>query len=296
MLLAPLCAQEAPANLARLVAHRETETETERNEYTYRQTVTLDELDKNGGVRGSYREVRDVIFSPTRERTEEFVGKPQNGLKLLTLTPEDFRDIRDIQPLTLTEERLWNYETRFKGEETMDEVDCWVLQVRPRQILEGQRFFDGLIWVDKKEYNIVRMEGQAVPQITIPKGKPVPPVHHHPQTHRWQALVSHLHLRRRHPAIPHRPAARAPADLIQRVQAVWGGIDVQAEGMNVVVGSGFQPAAGLLAGVLRAVALQRRSHSDAPKTLYNGIANGCPPFSMCRVVAWREQFGGDRAE
>ena len=165
MLLAPLCAQEAPPNLAKLVAHRETETETERNEYTYRQTVTLEELDKNGGVRGAYREVRDVVFSPTHERTEEFVGKPENRLKLLVLTPEDFRDIRDIQPLTLTEERLWNYETRFKGEETMDEVDCWVLQVRPRQILEGQRYFDGLIWVDKKEYNIVRMEGQAVPQI-----------------------------------------------------------------------------------------------------------------------------------
>jgi hypothetical protein len=165
VLLVPLWAQDAPANLARLVARRETETETERNEYTYRQTVTLDELDKNGGVRGEYREVRDVVFSPTRERTEEFVGKPENRLKLLVLTPEDFRDIRDIQPLTLTEERLWNYETRSKGEETMDEVDCWVLQVRPRQILEGQRYFDGLIWVDKKEYNIVRMEGQAVPQI-----------------------------------------------------------------------------------------------------------------------------------
>jgi hypothetical protein len=173
VLLAPagrfLGAQEPPPNLAKLVAHRETETENERNEYTYRQTVTLEELDKNGGVRGSYREVRDVIFSPTRERTEEFVGKPENRLKLLVLTPEDFRDIRDIQPLALTEERLWNYETRFKGEETMDGADCWVLQVRPRQILEGQRFFDGMIWVDKKEYSIVRMEGQAVPQIVDTK-------------------------------------------------------------------------------------------------------------------------------
>ena len=64
--------------------------------------------------------------------------------------------MREIQPLVLTEDRLWNYETRFRGEETMDGVDCWVLQVRPRQILEGQRFFDGMIWVDKKEYNIVR--------------------------------------------------------------------------------------------------------------------------------------------
>jgi hypothetical protein len=160
-----LHAQEPPANLAKLVAHRETETEAERNEYAYRQTVTLEELDQNGGVRGTYREIRDVIFSPTHERTEELVGKPENRLKFLVLTPEDFRDIRDIQPLVLTEDRLWNYETRFKGEEIMDDAPCWVLQVRPRQILEGQRFFDGLIWVDKKEYNIVRMEGQAVPQI-----------------------------------------------------------------------------------------------------------------------------------
>jgi hypothetical protein len=47
----------------------------------------------------------------------------------------------------------------------MDDVDCWVLQIKPRQILEGQRFFEGLLWVDKKDYNIVRLQGQAVPQI-----------------------------------------------------------------------------------------------------------------------------------
>lgn len=158
-------AQEPPENLAKLVAHRESETEAERNEYMYRQTVTIEELDDHGGMRGQYREVRDVIFSPTHERTEELIGKSQNTLKQLVMTPEDFRDIRDIQPLVLTEDRLWNYETRFKGEETMDGVDCWVLQVRPRQILGDQRFFDGLVWVDKKEYNIVRMEGRAVPQI-----------------------------------------------------------------------------------------------------------------------------------
>jgi hypothetical protein len=147
------------------VAHRESETEAERNQYMYRQTVTIDELDDHGGMRGQYKETRDIIFSPTRERTEELVGKPQSSLKNLLMTPEDFRDIRDIQPLVLTEDRLWNYETRFKGEETMDGLDCWVLQVRPRQILGDMRFFDGMVWVDKKEYNIVRMEGQAVPQI-----------------------------------------------------------------------------------------------------------------------------------
>src|SRR4051794_35898639 len=62
-------AEEPPPNLAKLVAQRETETEKERNEYTYRQTVTLDELDDHGATRGNYREVRDVIFSPEHERT-----------------------------------------------------------------------------------------------------------------------------------------------------------------------------------------------------------------------------------
>lgn len=162
-------AQDAPPNLAKLVAHRESETEAERNEYMYRQTVTIEELDGHGAARGQYREVRDIIFSPQHERTEDMIGKAEKGLKYLLLTDEDFRDIRDIQPLVLTEDRLWNYETRFRGEETMDDQDCWVLQARPRQILQGQRFFDGLIWVDKKEYNIVRMEGQAVPQIRTTK-------------------------------------------------------------------------------------------------------------------------------
>ncbi|MGA2272229.1 MAG: hypothetical protein ABSH00_01660 [Bryobacteraceae bacterium] len=164
-------AQEAPPNLAKLVAHRESETEAERNQYMYRQTLAVEQLDERGILRGQYREVRDIIFSPAQERTEELIGKPKNGLTNLKLTPEDFRDFRDIQPLVLTEDRLWNYETKSRGDETMDGVDCWVLQVRPRQILEGQRFFDGLIWAEKKEFNLVRIEGRAVPQIRSTKSE-----------------------------------------------------------------------------------------------------------------------------
>src|SRR5262245_23260916 len=68
---APAMADEPPPNLAKLVAQRESEAEAERNEYTYRQTVILEELDDKGAARGQYKEVRDVIFSPKHERTEE---------------------------------------------------------------------------------------------------------------------------------------------------------------------------------------------------------------------------------
>jgi len=149
----------------------ETETQAARNEYTYRQTVVFAELDSHGAQTGEFREVRDIVFSPEHQRTEELVGKPVMNLKRLIMTDEDFRDMRDIQPFVMTEEQLWNYETKFRGDEKVDDTDCWVVQVRPRQILATQRLFDGLLWVDKKDYAIVRLEGQAVPQIRSMKSE-----------------------------------------------------------------------------------------------------------------------------
>jgi hypothetical protein len=164
--LAPTAvAQEPPANLAKLVALREGLTTLARSQYTYRQTVVLEELNDRGTKAGEYREVRDVIFSPETGRSEVIVGNPTMTLRRLRLTDDDFRDMREVQPFVLNEEALFMYETTYRGVERMDEVDCFVLQVRPRQILQGMRLFEGLIWVHQSDYSIVRMEGQAVPQI-----------------------------------------------------------------------------------------------------------------------------------
>ncbi len=166
-----LAAAEPPANLARLVAHRESETEAERSQYTYHESVLVQELNDRGSVRGEYSELRDVVLSPAMRRDDIANGVPRNTLKNLLLTPEDFQDIRSIQPFVLVEAFLPIYETKFRGEERMDEQDCWVLQVRPRQILAGQRLFDGMLWVKKDDYSVVRSEGQAVPQIRTTKSE-----------------------------------------------------------------------------------------------------------------------------
>src|SRR5262249_25311451 len=151
----------------------ESETQAARNQYAYRQTVRLQELDNTGGMSGEYREVRDVIFSPTQERTEQMVGTPLLTLKHLILTQEDFEAMRNIQPFVLTNDQMFIYETKLRGEEPVElkegKFDCWVLQVRPRQILDKQRLFDGMLWVKKDDYSVLRSEGQAVPQIRTTK-------------------------------------------------------------------------------------------------------------------------------
>ncbi len=166
ILFAPLAnADEPPTNLIRRIIERETETQRVQANYTYQQTVSVEEFDRKGMKRGEYREARDIIFSPSHERTEQLIGSPKNSLNLLKLTEEDFRDLRDVQPFLLTAEQAFIYETKFRGEEVIEGTDCWVIQVRPRQILQGQRLFDGLLWVDKKEFSIIRASGEAVPQI-----------------------------------------------------------------------------------------------------------------------------------
>ena len=150
---------------------RETESEAARANFMYRQKVLIEELDDRGARRGDYREVREVSFSAQSERTEQAVGKPSKNLVRLGLTEEDFRDIREIQPFLLTEEKLWLYQIKFKGEENIDDIDCYVLDVQPRQLLDGQRLFEGLFWVDKRDFSIVRSYGRAVPQIWSSKGE-----------------------------------------------------------------------------------------------------------------------------
>src|SRR5689334_7457260 len=49
-------AQEPPPDLARRVAHRESETQAARNDYTYRQTVVFAEMDGHGAQTGEYHE------------------------------------------------------------------------------------------------------------------------------------------------------------------------------------------------------------------------------------------------
>lgn len=156
---------QPPPDLLRQVAQREAETEQVRGQYLYKQSVQLEEFGQRGQVTGSYKEHREVIFSPSGERSEQFAQKPEPHLKRLILTDEDFDDIRNIQPLLLTPDLLPRYQVKFRGEEVVDGIECWVLGVQPKQILQGVRMFEGDVWVDKKSLGVVRMSGQAVPPI-----------------------------------------------------------------------------------------------------------------------------------
>lgn len=151
------------------MAARETATAEERSHYAYTQSVRLEEIDSHGARAGDYTETREVIFSPEGERSERFLREPQLRLKNLLMTPEDFADVRSVQPFVLTTDQLWNYDADYKGEENIDGMDCYVLRLRPKRVLGGARFFDGMIWARQDDFSVIQSEGQAVPQLITAK-------------------------------------------------------------------------------------------------------------------------------
>lgn len=169
LLVSTINAADPPRDLARRIAERESASEQERAQYLYKQTLAIEEFDKRNAKAGEYTERREVVFLASGERTERITQKAVDRLVRLKLTPEDFRDIQEIQPLLLTRDRLWLYQTEPRGEETVDGIPCWVLAVKPRQLLDGQRLFEGLLWAAQTDFSIIRSHGKAVPQLLSKK-------------------------------------------------------------------------------------------------------------------------------
>lgn len=62
-------------------AAKESEFARARENYTYRQTVRVLELDEGGNTRGRHEMISDIIFSNEGRRTERVVRAPVSTLK-----------------------------------------------------------------------------------------------------------------------------------------------------------------------------------------------------------------------
>ena len=144
-------------------AAKETDFSQARNNYTYRQSVKLQELDGGGNPTGGQWElVEDVIFTPEGKRMEKVVYAPVQTLRNILLTPEDEQDLRNVQPFVLTSAEIPEYDISYLGREKVDEIGCYNFSVKPKKLVQGKRYFEGQIWVDDRDLQIVKTYGKGV--------------------------------------------------------------------------------------------------------------------------------------
>jgi hypothetical protein len=144
-------------------AAKEAEFARARDNYTYRQTVRVQEIDNDGAARGKFEMVSDIIFTPDGgKRVERVVFAPVTTLRRISITPEDEQDLRNVQPFVLTTKDLPKYSITYLGPQRVDELDTYVFAVKPKTMEPGQRYFEGQIWVDDRDLQIVKTYGKGV--------------------------------------------------------------------------------------------------------------------------------------
>jgi len=149
--------------IKRFVA-KETEFAKARENYTYRQDVKVETLDGDT-VDGQYREVFDVLFDDKGKRMENVVFAPQSNLTKIYMSQEDMQDIRHMLPFVLTEPELPEYNILYVGKQQEDELHCYVFDIAPKKIEGKKRYFQGRVWVDDRDFQIVKTYGKTVPDL-----------------------------------------------------------------------------------------------------------------------------------
>jgi len=112
--------EPSPARIEEIIktfAQHESDFAVARENYTYRQTARINELDRSGNITGRWETVSDIVFNTQNRRTERVVRAPVSTLRAITLTPEDFQDLKNVQPFVLTTENLPDYQINYLGKE-----------------------------------------------------------------------------------------------------------------------------------------------------------------------------------
>lgn len=151
-------------DIIRRFAAREEIFKQARNNYTYTQDSVVQTIDGTR-VDGEWRQVWDITYDDKGGRIENVKFAPQNSLTRVTMSKEDLDDIRNRLPFVLTTADLPLYDVLYAGQQHVDEIDTYVFDMAPKRIEKGQRYFQGRIWVDNHDFQIVKTCGRNVPDV-----------------------------------------------------------------------------------------------------------------------------------
>ncbi|MFZ0708173.1 MAG: hypothetical protein WAM71_21415 [Candidatus Korobacteraceae bacterium] len=149
-------------------AAKEKQFKIAREQYAYRQDLLVQTLDGDT-PNGEFREVEDVLFDNNGNRIEHVVFAPESTLVGILMTKEDFDDIRRRMPFVLTSDEIPEYNILYVGKQREDELGTYVFDVAPKQIEKNKRYFQGRIWVDDHDFQIVKTFGKNVPDLGTKK-------------------------------------------------------------------------------------------------------------------------------
>ncbi|HXO61000.1 MAG TPA: hypothetical protein VN850_04235 [Candidatus Acidoferrales bacterium] len=148
--------------IIRRFSQKEDEYLKSRSNYGFRKSVRIQEFGPDGGAIGEFLRVTEYQKLADGRVAMRAIEKPQSTLQGVYLAPEDLDALDRIPAYPLTSGQLAKYDLKFIGRELVDEVDCYIFQVKPRMVERAKAYFEGVVWVDAQYLEVVKTYGKWV--------------------------------------------------------------------------------------------------------------------------------------
>ncbi|HWS54885.1 MAG TPA: hypothetical protein VN228_12190 [Pyrinomonadaceae bacterium] len=169
----------APADVDRIIRDftaREAEFRRALSEYAFKRDAVVQSIAFGGQISGEYHRVSRFLIDEQGNRMEKIIFFPIPTLSAITLSPEDLEGFGGINAFALEASKLGEYDLAYVGKERVDEIDTHVFDVTPKLLSDQRRLkelkkakkvgthFQGRIWVDDRDHQIVKARGKQVPE------------------------------------------------------------------------------------------------------------------------------------
>ncbi len=169
--------QLSPEELIKRFTAKESELNEIWKEYQYIQESKIQTIGQANTVTGEFYQVSEFVFNDAGKRLQRIIKAPLSELERSgVLTQEDKNALTNLQPFALTTQELSLYNVSYVGKEKVDDLNTYVFDVNPKvmsnerelkklkdQKIEG-KFFQGRIWVDDEDLQVVKSAGKVVPE------------------------------------------------------------------------------------------------------------------------------------
>lgn len=138
------------------------------NLYAFKRDALVQTIGMGGQVTGEYHRVSLFTFDDAGTRFEKINFFPMPTLTEISITEQDLEDLGGVNPFALEASKLGAYSFKYVGKEKIDELDLYVFDVGPKVAPDPkkikERFFQGRVWVDTQDLQIVKAKGKGVPE------------------------------------------------------------------------------------------------------------------------------------
>jgi hypothetical protein len=169
----------SPVDVDRIIrafTQKESEFRKALNEYAFRRDAVIQTIAFGGQISGEYHRVSSFVFDDSGNRYEKILKFPIPTLTEIQLTAEDLEDLGGVQAFALESSKINEYSFSYVGKEKIDELDTYVFDVTPKILADArrmaalkkskvpERYFQGRVWVDDRDLQIVKARGKGVPE------------------------------------------------------------------------------------------------------------------------------------